>query len=140
ELLGLDLDYTYNWYKYGPYSPSLADDAYLLQYKLEIKGASTIGIPKTSEFLSQQRQEAIQKVNELIDELLKFKNDLSEEDLLEFAASIVYLNIYSGFSTDQIKEVLPIRKSKFSPLPSEYDKIVDLLKKYDLIRNCRFKF
>ena len=116
--MGLDLGYHYNWYLYGPYSPSLTEDAYELAnnknyYDSEIEGYV---------FKDKIRQ-IIKKFNILFNER---KND---EDWLELVASLLFLEDNYKKKGEELKQLLLRKKSKFRDREQLVDEAIEFIKK-----------
>lgn len=132
QLFGIDLGYRYNWYIRGPYSPSLADDAFELELKKTEIDTSSSGFELTSS--SKTRLKKYEK----------FEREIPQDEFekyLEILASIHYLKhigfVPDGVSKKNIKNALQNRGKNFSD--EEVNRAWDLLNKYGLIQNLKLQ-
>ena len=117
----IDLNYPFNWYMHGPYSPELASDAfnYLPILEKKLKNNPPINF-KNSE------QKKIIKVAQLISEA-KTNTSMDETLLLEAISSLIYLIKY--VKSDSIEMLIKL-KPKFSKYKEELEEIRAILKGY----------
>lgn len=125
---GFDLGYPFGWYIRGPYSPSLADDAFRhleVFYPWYENVIRELGLPL--------KKEDIGKFLNFLREMLAI--GLPVDMILEFAASVVYLVREEGMSADEAIETLRLRKfSLMNKIRKEdIDYIINVLRRYDLI-------
>ncbi len=116
--LGLDLNYNFNWYIYGPYSPSLTEDAF------ELKQNEKTYREESDEFnLSDHAQKIIERYNSI------FGAKKEDSVWLELIASLLFLRkFYSKTNYDDLKAFLLEKKPKFESNPSLVNDAINFLK------------
>ncbi len=118
---GADLGYHFGWYIHGPYSSSLADDAYPL--------SSSGKFLKT--FQSPVNERALTKFKSLIDSVSGTKK---RTYWLELLSSVHYVTKHSFPIAETKKEaidsIVKVKRGKFSPQ--------DIAKAYDLLETKSF--
>jgi hypothetical protein len=126
-VLGCDLGYDFNWYKYGPYSPELTRDAYTLQsmHSDEV-GTNDSQIPAA--FPSR-----IGVLHGMLVELKAQSPLSSEAELLELCASLVYLARQFRYGDTTLKHILLARKPKFAQATSSVELLLATLRRYNLV-------
>jgi len=134
EIQGYGLDYEYNWYIYGPYSPDLARD----MYSLHEVGIDSNRSPQIEEWLRKLEDPSIKQRDyshylpsndNVLDQFLQFRKEafalstqLKHEDILEILASILYLNKNLSIrDPNRLLTELLNRKEKFT----SYSKFIE---------------
>jgi uncharacterized protein YwgA len=146
EILGYGLDFEYNWYIHGPYSPPLTREMYLLRdaaanpatraqiddwlARTEADAAYRNELLKT--YLPSS-EDAIQRFIHLRDELKAFKGLLTEVELFELAGSLLYLNRHLRVALPSLKATLFNYKEQFKESVDVVEKVIGLLGKYHMI-------
>ena len=82
QSLGIDLGYSYNWYVYGPYAPTLANYMY-----------NNLDLLNSSDFSEYTLAETVEKNIDMVESLGKGKPaDLSLASWYELIASLLYIH------------------------------------------------
>ena len=109
--LGYDLKYNFNWYLKGPYSPALASDGYtlrdslaspVLEDKIESWMQKVENDPEFSERMHlsilPRSESAIIPFKKIRDRLYQITG-IKQSEIMEIAASLVYIYEYLGYRT-----------------------------------------
>jgi uncharacterized protein YwgA len=112
QAAGANLGYDYNWYVKGPYSPDLANDYYKLSEALLVNdipppGAETTNAQNTPKLKDSTRQK-LKSLAKIINTPDGVK--LSQEDWLELASSLHYLQAVSRYDLAKAREVIDRKK------------------------------
>ena len=108
QLTGVDLEYRYNWYIYGPYSPALAHTAFTLREEIKYD----------DEFNKYELNSKTKSKFDTLDKIfgLPFTPETNEPEWLELLASLHYLKhiaYWPGKSNPEFEEVFEkLKESK----------------------------
>lgn len=83
---GIPLEYDFGWYRHGPYSSELTDDGFTIDSVPEISWNEYIDASKM-----EQYQLDLERLKEFIDDVKDEFDDLSEADMLELLASLIFV-------------------------------------------------
>jgi len=121
---GAELGYHFGWYIHGPYSSSLANDAYPL---------SSAPAEIIDTFKSPVDEKAAKKFRSLIDSV---PSDKRRADVLELLASVHYVMTHSfpraRTRKEAISSILDLKRGRFSS--SEIGKAYDLLESKSFLK------
>lgn len=128
EALGIKLRYNFGWYKFGPYSPELADDGFTA-FSLPLKKWSEYtDIPDLSEY-----EEDIDELKVLLRDVRERLSNLSEADALELVASLLFLRRHAYPPVDNEEEAIG-RLSQYKSFSEKQSKTAwNILQQKDLV-------
>ncbi|MHA1273630.1 MAG: hypothetical protein ACTSVV_10530 [Promethearchaeota archaeon] len=132
----ITLNYHFNWYKRGPYSPDLTRDLFIIKDLLENNREFISNIIKTDNSLNSTLKNGIESIKNIKKEFkMEFKREWNAEDL-EILASLLFIEKYTYSycrgSKEKTIEEFKNRKSSFQN--KEIMKYYDLLKKANYIQ------
>ncbi len=117
--MGLTFEYPYNWYLHGPYSPSLADDAYEITYNEEKYNTES-----SKYHFKEQTKEKVDKFKDI------FKGREKDEDWLELVSSLLFLRKSYGVTGEQLKSLLIDRKKHFGKQPDLVNEAMEFVDRH----------
>ena len=112
---GLNLNYVFNWYIYGPYSPELARES----YEIYSTGDPLISYENELPKLQPPEKEILKKIKNFLDEIQILSAGKDEEYWIELLSSVHYLykHAYPKVTNPQeawsiLNSVKPLKFSK----------------------------
>ena len=128
---GLNLNYAFNWYIYGPYSPDLARES----FEIYSFGDPLILYKKDLPELQNREKEILEKIKNFLTEIDTLSINKGEEYWIELLSSVHYLykHAYPKVnSPDEAWKILNnIKPRKFSK--QDLEKAWNFLNKYGLL-------
>lgn len=126
---GVDLNYSFGFYIYGPYSPELANEGF------EILSTPTIYQKETPK-IEPTEKETLTRVKKFLEDVRRISGGKNEDYWLELLSSIHFLAHYSypkARNPNEAWEVLEtLKKKKFQE--KDFRKAWDLLEEYGLVQ------
>jgi len=127
---GLNLNYTFNWYIYGPYSPELTREAFEIYSIGDPLSLFKEELPK----LKRNEKKILCKVKTFLEEVDKLSRNKEQEYWIELLSSVHYLYKYAFPKAKSLEETWKIL-NRFKPdrfQMNDVRRALDFLKEHGL--------
>ena len=112
QAAGADLDYDYNWYLRGPYSPELANDYYKLSEAIFMNKIPVAGDSQTSAGIPKLKDSYVTTLKSLAPIISPPEGfDRPQEDWLELVSSLHFLQTKKSLTLDLARRVIEKTKT-----------------------------